>query len=135
VPALSPQEAEQQVTIPVELAVSGLPGLKNVRSVSSSASRKYVLMTRPVSTGYRARQLYERLNDRQIDKVFDIMQSTGIVDALLETDDLSFDWHSQAILRLILDSSRRMSHNVRHETGSLTIRLDKDLHQLLTESQ
>ena len=34
VPALSPQEAEQQVTIPVELAVSGLPGLQNVRSIS-----------------------------------------------------------------------------------------------------
>ena len=38
VPALSPQEAEQQVTIPVELAVSGLPGLQNVRSISKSNS-------------------------------------------------------------------------------------------------
>ncbi len=33
-PALNPEEIEQQITLPVELAISGLPGLSNVRSVS-----------------------------------------------------------------------------------------------------
>jgi cobalt-zinc-cadmium resistance protein CzcA len=33
-PALSPEEIEQQITIPMELSISGLPGLANVRSVS-----------------------------------------------------------------------------------------------------
>ena len=33
-PALSPEEIEQQITLPVELAIAGLPGLDNVRSVS-----------------------------------------------------------------------------------------------------
>jgi cobalt-zinc-cadmium resistance protein CzcA len=33
-PALSPEEIEQQITLPIELSVSGLPGLVNVRSVS-----------------------------------------------------------------------------------------------------
>ena len=32
--ALNPQETEAQITVPVELAVSGLPGLQNVRSIS-----------------------------------------------------------------------------------------------------
>lgn len=33
-PALNPEEIEQQITLPVELAIGGLPGLANVRSVS-----------------------------------------------------------------------------------------------------
>ena len=33
-PALSPEEIEQQITLPVELSIGGLPGLQNVRSVS-----------------------------------------------------------------------------------------------------
>lgn len=33
-PALNPEEIEQQITLPVELAIGGLPGLSNVRSVS-----------------------------------------------------------------------------------------------------
>ncbi|MBT8208288.1 MAG: efflux RND transporter permease subunit, partial [Acidimicrobiia bacterium] len=33
-PALSPEEIEQQITLPVELSIGGLPGLHNVRSVS-----------------------------------------------------------------------------------------------------
>jgi cobalt-zinc-cadmium resistance protein CzcA len=33
-PALNPHEVEAQITIPVELAISGLPGLQNVRSLS-----------------------------------------------------------------------------------------------------
>ena len=33
-PSLSPEEVERQITFPVEQAISGLPGLQNVRSVS-----------------------------------------------------------------------------------------------------
>jgi len=33
-PALNPEEIEQQITLPVELAIGGLPGLSNVRSIS-----------------------------------------------------------------------------------------------------
>src|SRR5512136_1650944 len=62
VPALSPQEAEQQVTIPVELAVSGLPGLKNVRSISKFGLSQVVATFDDETSIYRARQLItERL--------------------------------------------------------------------------
>lgn len=33
-PALNPEETEQQLTLPVELSIGGLPGLSNVRSIS-----------------------------------------------------------------------------------------------------
>jgi len=51
--------------------------------------------------GYWARRLFERLGDRQIDRMFDIVKANGIDEALLKAKDLSFDWHSKAILRLI----------------------------------
>jgi len=41
------------------------------------------------------------LSNRQIDKIFDIIESNGIIDALLKADDLSFDWHGEAMLRLL----------------------------------
>jgi len=50
---------------------------------------------------YWARKFYERLSDRQIDRIFDIIKSNGIDDALLKADDLSFDWHGKVVLRLI----------------------------------
>ncbi len=32
---------------------------------------------------------------------FDVIKSNGIDEALLETNDLSFDWHGEVILRLL----------------------------------
>ncbi|MFC1992409.1 NAD(P)/FAD-dependent oxidoreductase [Chloroflexota bacterium] len=56
---------------------------------------------RELKIGYWARKLYERLSDKQIDRIFDIMKSNGIDKALLEANNLSFDWHGEAVLRLI----------------------------------
>jgi cobalt-zinc-cadmium resistance protein CzcA len=67
VPALSPQEAEQQVTIPVELAVSGLPGLQNVRSISKFGLSQVVATFDDDTSIYRARQLItERLQSVEL---------------------------------------------------------------------
>ncbi len=60
--ALNPQEMEAQITIPVELAVSGLPGLKNVRSISKFGLAQVVATFDDRIDIYRARQLItERL--------------------------------------------------------------------------
>ena len=56
---------------------------------------------RELKIGYWARKLFERLSDRQIDRIFDIVKANGIDEALLKARDLSFDWHSKAILRVI----------------------------------
>jgi len=52
-------------------------------------------------TGYWARKVLDRLGDRQIDTLFDKMESTGILEALLNAKDLSFDWHGGAVSRAI----------------------------------
>ncbi|MFC1919056.1 NAD(P)/FAD-dependent oxidoreductase [Chloroflexota bacterium] len=56
---------------------------------------------RELRLGYWARKFYELLNDRQIDGIFDLIKSNGIDEALLKSEDLSFDWHSGVVLRLI----------------------------------
>ncbi|MGB2814219.1 MAG: NAD(P)/FAD-dependent oxidoreductase [Dehalococcoidales bacterium] len=51
--------------------------------------------------GYRARKLFERLSDQQIDRLFDVIEKNHIDAALLEATDVSFDWHSRAIMKLL----------------------------------
>ena len=51
--------------------------------------------------GYYARKFCERLSDRHINRIFDIIISNGIDDTLLKAEDLSFDWHGKAVLRLM----------------------------------
>jgi len=61
-PALNPEEIERQITFPVETAVSGLPGLENVRSVSKFGFSQVVATFDDATSIYDARQLIlERL--------------------------------------------------------------------------
>lgn len=46
-----------------------------------------------------ARQVYERLTNRQIEAVFGIINSNGIHEAMLRSPELSFDWHGDAIVK------------------------------------
>ncbi|MCU0770862.1 MAG: CusA/CzcA family heavy metal efflux RND transporter [Verrucomicrobia bacterium] len=60
--ALNPQETEAQITVPVELAISGLPGLQNVRSISKFGLSQVVATFDDRTDLFRARQLVtERL--------------------------------------------------------------------------
>ncbi|HEY91822.1 MAG TPA: NAD(P)/FAD-dependent oxidoreductase [Dehalococcoidia bacterium] len=59
------------------------------------------LLGSELRTGYWARRVFDRLGDNQIDRLFDVVESTGILDALLKADDLSFDWHGGAVSRVI----------------------------------
>ncbi len=56
---------------------------------------------RELTTGYWARRLFERLNNRQIDRLFEIVKAGGIDEALLKSADISFDWHSRTITSLL----------------------------------
>ncbi len=58
-------------------------------------------LKRELEIGYWARKFYEHLSDGQIDRIFDIIKSNGIDEALLKAEDLSFDWHGEAVLRLM----------------------------------
>jgi digeranylgeranylglycerophospholipid reductase len=55
--------------------------------------------------GYYARKFYERLSDRHINRIFDIIISNGIHNTLLKAEDLSFDWQGKAVLRLMKHSA------------------------------
>jgi cobalt-zinc-cadmium resistance protein CzcA len=60
--ALNPEETEAQITVPVELAISGLPGLQNVRSISKFGLSQVVATFEDSLGMFRARQLImERL--------------------------------------------------------------------------
>ena len=66
-PALGPLEVEQQITVPVELAVGGLPGLASVRSISKFGLSQVVATFGDETGIYLARQLVsERLQEVEL---------------------------------------------------------------------
>jgi digeranylgeranylglycerophospholipid reductase len=62
-------------------------------------------MGKELSHGYRARWAYTKLSDRQIEGIFNALDSSGMAEASLNSGNFSFDWHS----RLILAALRRGS--------------------------
>jgi len=61
-PALNPLEIEQQVTINIELAIAGIPGLEEVRSLSKFALSQVVATFSDETSVYDARQfIMERI--------------------------------------------------------------------------
>lgn len=86
-PALNPLEVEQQITLPIELAISGLPGLSNVRSVSKFGFSQVVATFRDGTDIYNARQFVtERLNSVRLPPEIDPPRlgplSTGLGEVL-----------------------------------------------------
>lgn len=57
------------------------------------------VLQKEIRIGYYARKLCAKLNDRQIEKVFDIIQSDGFIPLVREKGN--FDWHSDLILQLM----------------------------------
>ena len=65
--SLNPEETEAQITLPVELAVGGLPGLVNVRSVSKFGLSQVVATFDDNTSIFKARQLItERLMELEL---------------------------------------------------------------------
>lgn len=60
-PALSPEEVERQITFPIEQAISGLPGLEQLRSISKFGLSQVVVVFKDGVDIYFARQL---INER-----------------------------------------------------------------------
>jgi len=61
-----------------------------------------------------ARQFFERLSDEQIDRMFHIIESRGLHQTLLESEDFSFDWHGGLLMKglkhLGLQGAMQMTH-------------------------
>src|SRR5688572_33361634 len=66
-PALSPLEVERQITTPLEQAISGLPGLNEVRSVSKFGFSQITAVFDDTIDIYLARQVVsERLSAAEL---------------------------------------------------------------------
>ena len=79
-------------------------------------------MGKELSRGYWARQAYTKLSDRQIERVFELLDSNGMAEALLNSGNFSFDWHSRLILTLLGQMSAyrvlRIKHLLSREASS-----------------
>ena len=65
-PALSPEEVERQITFPVEQAISGLPGLQDLRSVSKfGLSQVIVIFEDGIDIYFARQQVAERLREAE----------------------------------------------------------------------
>jgi len=66
---------------------------------------------RELEIGYWARKFYEKLSDKQIEQIFDIIEENRIHELLLQSPHFSFDWHGNLILRALKD--KRLHQAVR----------------------
>ena len=56
---------------------------------------------------YFARKVFERLSDRQIEKLFSVIQASGLVESL-SRDEFSFDWHGNIIWKTLKLGAKRL---------------------------
>jgi digeranylgeranylglycerophospholipid reductase len=75
------------------------------KNLAEYQRRWKAILGRELNTGMRARVIFERLNDRQIDNIFDIMLETGIVESLMNNNDITFDHHHATIRYLLQQTS------------------------------
>jgi digeranylgeranylglycerophospholipid reductase len=73
----------------------------SARTLANYQRRWRKKLGRELEISYYARKLYERLSDKQVDRMFNLIKSHGIDQALLQTEDLAFDWHGEAVMRLM----------------------------------
>ena len=71
-------------------------------------------MGKELSRGYWARWAYAKLSDRQIEGIFNMFDSNGMAEALLNSGKFSFDWHSRLIMASLRRSSAYPLLKIRH---------------------
>lgn len=63
------------------------------------------LLAHELEVGYSARRLFEFLNDRQIGSLMRQAVAAGVHTDLMSSPDVSFDWHSRAIAKVMGNSA------------------------------
>lgn len=71
-------------------------------------------MGKELSRGYWARWAYTKLSDRQIEGIFNMFDFNGMTEALLNSGNFSFDWHSRLILTVLRRSSAYPLLKIKH---------------------
>ncbi|MDD4876514.1 MAG: NAD(P)/FAD-dependent oxidoreductase [Dehalococcoidales bacterium] len=73
----------------------------SAKSLSGYEREWKKLIGRELKICYYARKFYERLSDKQIDRIFNIIKSRDLEEVLFKDNDLPFDWHGEIILKLL----------------------------------
>jgi geranylgeranyl reductase family protein len=58
-------------------------------------------LARELRNGYWARKVYEMLNDHQVNRIFGLLESTGIIEELRRSEEMSFDWHADVVSKVM----------------------------------
>ena len=85
---LAPVDVEQQITFPIELAMQGLPGVREVRSLSKSGLSQVVVIFEDDVDTYFSRQIvfFQSLRHQAV-----------IMNSLASADDLSVTFRGQNV--------------------------------------
>jgi digeranylgeranylglycerophospholipid reductase len=71
-------------------------------------------MDKELSHGYWARWVYGKLSDRQIEGIFNILNSDGMTETLANSGNFSFDWHSRLVSTILRRSSAYPLLKIKH---------------------
>ncbi len=81
----------------------------SARELSVYQKKWHNVLKHELAIDYWAHRFYRKLNNRQIEQIFDIIESHGIHESLLASPDVTFDWHSNVILDAIKHHSLQKS--------------------------
>ncbi|MDM8000708.1 MAG: NAD(P)/FAD-dependent oxidoreductase [Dehalococcoidia bacterium] len=80
----------------------------SAQRLSEYEKRWKKLLARELRIGRWARRAFERLSDRQMERLLRTLQESKATESLLNAPDFSFDWHSHLILRALWRLGPRM---------------------------
>ena len=81
----------------------------SARRLSRYQQRWQKILREELTIGYWAHRFYQKLDDRQICHIFDIIERHGIHESFLTSPDITFDWHGKIIIEAIKHRSLQRS--------------------------
>lgn len=77
----------------------------SARSLSGYTKEWHLKLGREIRTSYMVRKLFEHLTDRQMDKIFEVVEDNGIVESYLKMEEVSFDRHAEIAKKLLREKA------------------------------
>ena len=92
--------------IAAEVIRDALPGNQfSAKTLSSYEAKWKSVLNNEIQIGLRMRNLIESFSDEQIEILLSHIEKSGLLSTLLNSSDMSFDWHSKAILHFLSNPS------------------------------
>ncbi len=104
-----------------EICDAFINGNFSARKLSVYQKKWHNLLKQELAIDYWAHRFYSKLNNQQIEHIFDIIERHDIHESLLASPDITFDWHSNIILDAI---KHRTLEKSLAKLSKLTGRLD-----------